>query len=198
MEIIGKGRAQGIKCVLKFIPYSYFTRDNQRRVKGVVMDSTGNVKCVINGKLSSFILLHLYISNILGTWDDQVEIAPVIGNTGTVNNPVYQTGPSVVAWKRRMPPIDADKYYGFTILAAQLNELEEGVAPTDSRLRPDQRLMEEGKWDEANSEKLRLEEKQRAARRSREAEAEVAASQGKLKRLRTKTRYLFIFNNYLL
>lgn len=86
-----------------------------------------------------------------------------------------------MAWKRRMPPIDADKYYGFTLLAAQLNEPEEGVAPTDSRLRPDQRLMEEGRWDEANSEKLRLEEKQRATRRSREAEAEAAASQGNLK-----------------
>ena len=36
----------------------------------------------------------------------------------------------------------------------ELNELEDGVAPTDSRLRPDQRLMEEGKWDEANTEKV--------------------------------------------
>jgi hypothetical protein len=30
-----------------------------------------------------------------------------------------------------------------------------GVAPTDSRLRPDQRLMENAMWDESNSEKLR-------------------------------------------
>ncbi len=36
----------------------------------------------------------------------------------------------------------------------ELNEMEEGVAPTDSRLRPDQRLMEEGRWDEANVEKV--------------------------------------------
>lgn len=64
------------------------------------------------------------------------------------------------------------------MLAAQLNEPEEGVAPTDSRLRPDQRLMEEGLWDEANAEKLRLEEKQRAARRELEAEAERAAARG--------------------
>lgn len=65
------------------------------------------------------------------------------------------------------------------MLAAQLNEPEEGVAPTDSRLRPDQRLMEEGRWDEANREKLRLEEKQRAVRREREADAEKAAAEGK-------------------
>ncbi len=36
----------------------------------------------------------------------------------------------------------------------ELNEYEDGVAPSDSRLRPDQRLMEEGKWDEANTEKV--------------------------------------------
>lgn len=59
-----------------------------------------------------------------------------------------------------------------------MNEPEEGVAPTDSRLRPDQRLMEEGRWEEANKEKLRLEEKQRAVRRKKEADAEKAAAEG--------------------
>lgn len=38
--------------------------------------------------------------------------------------------------------------------------------------------MEDGKWDEANKEKLRVEEKQRAVRRKREADAEKAASDG--------------------
>lgn len=52
------------------------------------------------------------------------------------------------------------------------------MAPTDSRRRPDQRLMEEGLWDEANAEKLRLEEKQRDARRALEAAAEAAAARG--------------------
>lgn len=60
-----------------------------------------------------------------------------------------------------------------------MNEPEERVCPTDSRHRPDQRLMEEGMWDDANAEKLRLEEKQRATRRRREAEAEQAAAEGK-------------------
>lgn len=69
---------------------------------------------------------------------------------------------------------DNEKYYYFTILASQLNEIEEGVAPTDSRLRPDQRLMEFGLWDEANIEKLRLEEFQRL--RNRKANAGVADS----------------------
>ena len=52
------------------------------------------------------------------------------------------------------------------------------MAPTDARNRPDQRLMEEGLWDDANKVKVQLEEKQRAARRKRESEAAEAAAQG--------------------
>ncbi|KAK5638430.1 hypothetical protein RI129_012725 [Pyrocoelia pectoralis] len=162
MDIIGKGQAKGIKCHLKYIPYSYFTRETQRRVKGAVMDSLKNVKWIING-----------------TWDDKVEIAPVIGSSNSLENPVYQTGPATLAWKRRMPAPDSEKFYSFTTLAAQLNEYEEGVATSDTRLRPDQRYMENGQWNEANIEKLRLEEKQRATRRQREAEAERAAAEGR-------------------
>lgn len=69
--------------------------------------------------------------------------------------------------------------YNMTVLAVQLNEPEPGVAPTDSRLRPDQRLMEEAKWDEANEAKGRLEDKQRVVRRLREEEAERAAAEGR-------------------
>ncbi len=74
----------------------------------------------------------------------------------------------------RAQPLDAgaEKYYFFTRFACELNEPEDDVAPTDSRLRPDQRLMEDGEWDEANREKVRLEEKQRATRRMREESAQ--------------------------
>ena len=58
----------------------------------------------------------------------------------------------------------------FTQYAIELNEMEPNIAPTDSRLRPDQRLMEEGKWDEANQEKIVLEDKQRTRRRQMESE----------------------------
>jgi hypothetical protein len=74
-------------------------------------------------------------------------------------------------WQRKMPPAYMEKMYNFTELAIELNEDEVGVAPTDTRRRPDQRLMEDGRWDEANQEKLRLEEKQRYVRKTREAEA---------------------------
>lgn len=41
------------------------------------------------------------------------------------------------------------------------------LCPTDSRLRPDIRLMEEGQIERAAEEKTRLEEKQREARKTR-------------------------------
>ena len=47
-------------------------------------------------------------------------------------------------------------------------EMEGKLAPTDSRLRPDQRLTELGMWEQANEEKQRLEHKQRAARKAAE------------------------------
>lgn len=82
--------------------------------------------------------------------------------------------------------------YFFSSLALTLNEPEEGVAPTDSRHRPDQRLMEDGRWDEANAEKQRLEEKQRTTRREREREAVKATflpEEGKKKKKRKERNW---------
>ena len=58
--------------------------------------------------------------------------------------------------------------YNLGKFAIEMNETEEGIAPTDSRHRPDQRLMEQGNWDEANKIKQKLEDKQRAARKHRD------------------------------
>lgn len=63
--------------------------------------------------------------------------------------------------------------FNLTAFATSLNnpdpKIVEWVAPTDTRLRPDQRAMEEGRYDEAGDEKHRVEEKQRAAKRARDA-----------------------------
>ena len=40
--------------------------------------------------------------------------------------------------------------YHFTKFAIELNEEDDSVAPTDSRRRPDQRLMEHGLWDDVS------------------------------------------------
>ncbi|TPX15738.1 uncharacterized protein E0L32_000072 [Thyridium curvatum] len=75
-------------------------------------------------------------------------------------------------WRAGRLVDNAASVYGLTAFAAALNEitpLERGrLPPTDSRLRPDQRLAEEGRLDEAEAWKTRLEEAQRARRRQLE------------------------------
>lgn len=51
-----------------------------------------------------------------------------------------------------------------------LNEWDDSCAPTDSRRRPDQRKMEDALWDDANSIKLELEERQRDRRKILDSE----------------------------
>uniref|UniRef100_A0A672JPX3 Oxysterol-binding protein n=1 Tax=Salarias fasciatus TaxID=181472 RepID=A0A672JPX3_SALFA len=153
-------------CQLKFSPYSYFSRDVPRKVTGVVADSCGQAHYILSG-----------------TWDDKMESAKIIqssrgGGGEGKQKTVYQTLTPKLLWKKYPLPENAENMYHFSALALTLNEQEDGVALTDSRLRPDQRLMEEGRWDDANSEKQRLEEKQRAVRRRREAEASDALDEG--------------------
>ncbi|XP_047005968.1 oxysterol-binding protein 2 isoform X3 [Ictalurus punctatus] len=152
-------------CQLKFSPYSYFSREVPRKVTGVVSDSEGQAHYILSG-----------------TWDDRMESAKIQSSRGSNSaegkqKTVYQTLTPRLLWKKYPLPENAENMYFFSSLALTLNEEEDGVCVTDSRLRPDQRLMEEGRWDEANMEKQRLEEKQRAVRRRREAEASDAMDQ---------------------
>uniref|UniRef100_A0A667YND2 Oxysterol-binding protein n=2 Tax=Myripristis murdjan TaxID=586833 RepID=A0A667YND2_9TELE len=146
-------------CQLKFSPYSYFSREVPRKVTGVVADSGGQAHYILSG-----------------TWDDKIESAKIIqssrGGSGSEGKQktVYQTLSPKLLWKKYPLPENAENMYYFSALALTLNEQEDGVGLTDSRLRPDQRLMEAGRWDEANTEKQRLEEKQRAVRRRREGQ----------------------------
>jgi len=62
--------------------------------------------------------------------------------------------------------------FWFTNFGLNLNHfpesLKDRLPPTDTRNRPDQLALELGDFDLAASEKFRLEEKQRAARKIRE------------------------------
>ena len=59
-----------------------------------------------------------------------------------VDGDTWDTGPPRTVWVKNPPLDNAERIYHFTKMACELNEPEEGVAPTDSRNRPDQRLME--------------------------------------------------------
>jgi len=159
MEVVN--HTKGDKCYMKFEPYSYFG-GTPKKVTGTVTNVDGKVEWVLNG-----------------TWDSKMEGSKVIGEAMVKGKSSLEIGDSKVLWKKNPIDPEADKYYFFSKFTCELNEPEEFVAPTDSRLRPDQRMMEEGRWDEANTEKVRLEEKQRAVRRQREVEAELAQQEGR-------------------
>ncbi|XP_042555471.1 oxysterol-binding protein-related protein 2 [Dipodomys spectabilis] len=81
---------------------------------------------------------------------------------------------SKLLWRINSRPPHSAQMYNFTSFTVSLNELEAGMEktlpPTDCRLRPDIRGMENGNMDLASQEKERLEEKQREARRERAQE----------------------------
>ncbi|KAK0525818.1 Oxysterol-binding protein 3 [Tilletia horrida] len=75
-----------------------------------------------------------------------------------------------VLWEASDMPPQAEDYYGFTYFAVTLNEITPDIKPylppTDSRLRPDQRAMENGDIDAAEDLKQKLEQAQRSRRKA--------------------------------
>lgn len=100
---------------------------------------------------------------LAGTWTSSISLTRNGSNTSTI----WTAGPLVP---------NAPKHYGLTTFASTLNEvtpLEDNKIPsTDSRLRPDQRALEDGDVDRAEEVKVQLEEAQRARRREMEGAGE--------------------------
>ncbi|KAI7886434.1 hypothetical protein K492DRAFT_233447 [Lichtheimia hyalospora FSU 10163] len=99
---------------------------------------------------------------VVGKWNDML--------AEEVNmNPQHLS----VLWTATPPTVnDPSKYYGFTQFAIELNEIttieRDKLPKTDSRLRPDLRLYEKGHVEEADQEKVVIEQKQRERRRELE------------------------------
>ncbi|XP_063107489.1 oxysterol-binding protein-related protein 7 isoform X1 [Cavia porcellus] len=72
-------------------------------------------------------------------------------------------------WKPNSMPPDHERNFGFTQFALELNELtaelKRTLPSTDTRLRPDQRYLEEGNIQAAEAQKRRIEQLQRDRRR---------------------------------
>lgn len=106
------------------------------------------------------------------------------GLTGTWTGGLRTVGPGKAAseeiWQVGQLVDNAAQTYGMTIFAATLNEITEiengKMAPTDCRLRPDQRYAEQGDLDAAEKWKHNLEEAQRARRRELEDRGDVHKS----------------------
>ncbi|KAL1585889.1 hypothetical protein WHR41_05124 [Cladosporium halotolerans] len=99
--------------------------------------------------------------------------APIsLGLAGKWTESLKRTDTGAEIWKAGALVPDTGKVYGFTTFAAALNEITENedgfLPPTDSRLRPDQRLLEQGEVDKAESTKAKLEERQRSRKKVRD------------------------------
>ncbi|KAH0464023.1 hypothetical protein IEQ34_006809 [Dendrobium chrysotoxum] len=148
MRIKGCGQ---YSCKLKFKEQSIIDR-NPHQVHGFVQDNrTGNK-----------------VAMLLGKWDEAMYY--VLGDPSTKPKGYDPMSEAVLLWERDKSITQTR--YNLTPFAIALNELTPGMAdklpPTDSRLRPDQRHLENGEYELANAEKLRLEQLQRQARKLQE------------------------------
>ena len=103
-----------------------------------------------------------------GTWSGSMSCQPMKPDGKKVDDSVQPTQ----LWELAPWPDQHEMMYYFTQFTLQLNnmpdDLRAKLPPTDSRLRPDMRELENGDLDAATVEKNRLEEKQRALRKFRE------------------------------
>ncbi|XP_017281894.1 oxysterol-binding protein-related protein 3 [Kryptolebias marmoratus] len=121
------------QCKVTFVKAKSWS-STVNEIEGVVTDSNGKV-----------------VHSIFGKWHESV----------------FQGDPpsATCIWRANPMPADQDQYYGFTQFAVELNELDSSLRPllppTDTRFRPDQRLLEEGNVDGAEEQKQRIEQLQR-------------------------------------
>ena len=119
--------------------------------------------------------------SIGGRWNDKIyarltpgyEEAFIAPQSQTTNSEPSSTQAFLV-WEAHPRPTGIP--FNLTPFVVTFQYLPENLRPllppTDTRLRPDQRAMEDGEYELAATEKNRVEEKQRATRRAREAKGE--------------------------
>ncbi|CAL4899753.1 unnamed protein product [Urochloa decumbens] len=148
MRINGSGQ---YSCKLKFKEQSIIDR-NPHQVHGFVQDNRTGQK----------------VAMLIGKWDEAIYY--VLGDPSVKPKGYDPMSEAVLLWERDKS-LNQTRY-NLSPFAISLNELTphllKKLPPTDSRLRPDQRHLENGEYEMANAEKLRLEQLQRQARRLQE------------------------------
>ncbi|KAF3845778.1 hypothetical protein F7725_002856, partial [Dissostichus mawsoni] len=137
--VIKNTKDDSCTCKITFVKSRYWSSDNSKNeVQGVVLDRAGEV-----------------VHRFGGQWHEGIFC-------DTLSTPKC-------IWKPTVQPDDYAQFYGFSRYARELNELtpelKAALPPTDTRFRPDQRLLEEGKVAEADTKKDEVEEKQRERRK---------------------------------
>lgn len=135
----------GMICPIEFKAVGMWSSSDKHQVRGKVM---------ANDKSSAV------LATIQGSWSESLTYS--LASNLKTELPLWQSNPM---------PEKHDWQYYFTNFTMKLNNLPEKMRKklprSDSRLRPDQRALENFDIELATSEKHRLEEKQRAARKYR-------------------------------
>uniref|UniRef100_A0A2K6DVK7 Oxysterol binding protein like 7 n=1 Tax=Macaca nemestrina TaxID=9545 RepID=A0A2K6DVK7_MACNE len=130
-------------CKITFCKAKYWS-SNVHEVQGAVLSRSGRV-------------LH----RLFGKWHEGLYRGPTPGSQ-CIWKPTPCLPPD------SMPP-DHERNFGFTQFALELNELtaelKRSLPSTDTRLRPDQRYLEEGNIQAAEAQKRRIEQLQRDRRK---------------------------------
>ncbi|XP_033109059.1 oxysterol-binding protein-related protein 2-like isoform X2 [Anneissia japonica] len=188
MEIIN--HKTGHRCFLHFKPAGWFSKDIHK-VEGYIVDKQKKKICYLFGNWTEYFYsmgADEYEQAKKAVREEKgkrrhsrsnpgsptaVERGP--GGIDNLDFGINPEGPefnsATLIWRVTKRPENSSQYYSFTSFALQLNnltpEIKKIACPTDARLRPDIRHLENGDIDSASDEKHRLEEKQRAARKLR-------------------------------
>ncbi|QUC17993.1 uncharacterized protein UV8b_02234 [Ustilaginoidea virens] len=137
------------------------------QISGKVLDGDGHVRMSLGGRWNSKLYARL-TPGFEAAVDGAQDAGPL--HKGAMTDPSR----AYLVWEANPRP--AGIPFNLTQFAVTFNHIDDKLrpwlAPTDSRLRPDQRAMEDGEYDFAATEKNRLEENQRARRKQREARGE--------------------------
>ncbi|GMH35424.1 hypothetical protein BSKO_03292 [Bryopsis sp. KO-2023] len=145
-EVVVTNRTSGA-CATINLPKCGGYMDRRGKVEGSVKDSAGEVSHTVSGNFRSV-------------------ISAVDVRSGSSDGEEARE-----VFRCNEPPEDSEEQYNMTKFAIGLNDVRRvgmsQLARTDARFRPDVRALENGEFEVATSEKLRLEEKQRHTRRVR-------------------------------
>eukprot|EP00052_Salpingoeca_macrocollata_P013271 m.103634 g.103634 ORF g.103634 m.103634 type:complete len:476 (-) comp18844_c0_seq3:87-1514(-) len=154
MDVVN--HATGEKCVVHWFPYSSVGK-NFTRLYAEVFDEHGAIRYTMNGGWDKGMVL--YEGHV-----------PRERLTPHPEQAMQDPNALMTVWKANVIPEQSKVMYGLPAFAMGLNQMQPNICPTDSRLRPDQRRLEDGDMEAASNEKRRLEDKQRRDRKQREAQ----------------------------
>ncbi|SCV01967.1 LAME_0G19724g1_1 [Lachancea meyersii CBS 8951] len=151
----------GDRCMIHFKARGWRS-SNAYEVKGEVYNKDGGKEWIFGGHWNE----SLYAKKVLKpNSSEEMQLDKSRASSSSKTGP-NRDGTKFLIWHVHDRP---EHPFNLTQFAVSLNapqpKLLDWIPPTDTRLRPDQRAMEEGRYDAAAKEKDRVEQKQRAARK---------------------------------